>query len=106
MNRIAAVRLLTPSLRHTELRRDARYDVSYRFECVHDFRRPVEVLRHARAVTKPDGTVIVMDENAAETLLTLGDPVQRFFGAPSALWCLPQGPVGPDPEPVGTFMRP
>ncbi len=83
----------------------ARYDVSFFFECVHDFPRPVEALRHARAASKPDGTVIVMDENAAETLEAPGDPVQRFFGAASALWCLPQGLVGPDPEPVGTLMR-
>ena len=24
----------------------------------------------------------------------------------SAIWCLPQGRVGPDPEPVGTLIRP
>jgi hypothetical protein len=24
----------------------------------------------------------------------------------SALWCLPQGLVGTDPEPVGTMLRP
>ena len=24
----------------------------------------------------------------------------------SPLWCLPQGLVGPDPEPVGTLLRP
>jgi SAM-dependent methyltransferase len=85
---------------------EARFDVSFFFESVHDFPRPVEALRHARAATKPDGTVIVMDENAAETLDTPGDLVQRFFGAASPLWCLPQGLVGPDPEPVGTLMRP
>jgi predicted O-methyltransferase YrrM len=83
----------------------ARYDVAFFFECVHDFPRPFEVLRHARAATVADGTVIVMDEAAADTLTTPGDLVQRFFGAVSALWCLPQGLVGPDPEPVGTLMR-
>jgi SAM-dependent methyltransferase len=83
-----------------------RYDVSFFFECVHDFPRPVEVLRNARAATRPDGTVIVMDEAAAETLTVPGDLVQRFFGTASALWCLPQGLVGADPEPVGTLMRP
>ncbi len=82
-----------------------RYDVSFFFECVHDFPRPVEALRYARAVTRPDGTVIVMDENAADRLDPPGDLVQRFFGAASALWCLPQGLVGTDPEPVGTLMR-
>jgi len=50
--------------------------------------------------------VIVMDEWTDETLATPGDLTQRSFGAASALWCLPQGLVGPDPEPVGTLMRP
>jgi hypothetical protein len=89
-------------------RRDGapRYDVAFFFECVHDFPRPVEVLRHARGATKPDGTVIVMDEKAAETFSPPGDPVQRFLGSVSALWCLPQGLVGTEPEPAGTLMRP
>jgi SAM-dependent methyltransferase len=82
------------------------YDVVFFFECVHDFPRPVEVLRNARAAVRPGGTVIVMDENAAETFTAPGDPVERFLGGVSALWCLPQGLVGPDPEPVGTLMRP
>jgi SAM-dependent methyltransferase len=83
-----------------------QYGVVFFFECVHDFPRPVEALRHARAATVPDGTVIVMDERTDDTLTTPGDLTQRFFGAASALWCLPQGLVGPDPEPVGTLMRP
>ena len=82
------------------------YDVVFFFECVHDFPRPVEVLRNARAATRPGGTVIVMDERTAETFAAPGDPVERFFGAASAIWCLPQGLVGPDPRPVGTLMRP
>jgi SAM-dependent methyltransferase len=81
------------------------YDVAFFFECVHDFPRPVEVLRHARTAILPGGTVIVMDEAAADTFSAPGDPVQRFFGAASALWCLPQGIVGPNPEPIGTLMR-
>jgi SAM-dependent methyltransferase len=83
-----------------------RYDVSFFFECVHDFPRPVEALRYARTSTVTGGTVIVMDEAAAETFTAPADPVQRFLGAASAVWCLPQGMVGADPEPVGALMRP
>ncbi|NMO53998.1 class I SAM-dependent methyltransferase [Actinoplanes sp. TBRC 11911] len=83
-----------------------RYDVVFFFECVHDFPRPVEVLRNARTAVRPGGTVIVMDERAAETFTAPGDPVERFLGGVSALWCLPQGLVGADPQPVGTLMRP
>jgi SAM-dependent methyltransferase len=82
------------------------YDVVFFFECVHDFPRPVEVLAQARTAVAPMGTVIVMDERAAETFTAPGDLVERFFAAASPVWCLPQGLVGPDPQPVGTLMRP
>jgi len=32
--------------------------------------------------------------------------IERFFAAASAIWCLPQGRVAPDPEPVRTRIRP
>jgi SAM-dependent methyltransferase len=83
-----------------------RYDAVFFFECVHDFPRPVEALRNARAALREGGSVIVMDERTEETLTAPGDEVERFFAGVSPLWCLPQGLVGPDPEPVGTIMRP
>src|SRR5215470_14652947 len=83
-----------------------RYDLVLLIECVHDLPRPVEALRHARAAVRPGGTVLVVDERAAESFTAPGDEIERFFGAASAIWCLPQGRVGPDPEPVGTLIRP
>lgn len=82
------------------------YDVIFFFECVHDFPRPVEALAAARRALHPEGTVIVMDERVAETFTAPGDLVERLFAAASPIWCLPQGRVGPDPQPVGTLMRP
>jgi SAM-dependent methyltransferase len=83
-----------------------RYDLVLLIECVHDFPRPVQALRHARTAVRPGGTVLVVDERAAENFTAPGDEVERFFAAASAIWCLPQGRVGPDPEPVGTLIRP
>ena len=83
-----------------------RYDLAIFVECVHDFPRPVEALAHARAAMRPGGTVLVVDERAAETFTAPGDEAERFFASASAIWCLPQGRVGPDPEPVGTLIRP
>ena len=83
-----------------------RYDLVLFVECVHDFPRPVEALRHARAALRPGGTVLVVDERAADNFTAPGDEFERFFAAASAIWCLPQGRVGPDPEPVGTLIRP
>jgi SAM-dependent methyltransferase len=84
----------------------ARYDLAIFVECVHDFPRPVEALRHARAALRPGGTVLVVDVRAAETFTAPGDEFERFLASASAVWCLPQGRVGPDPEPAGTLMRP
>jgi protein-L-isoaspartate O-methyltransferase len=83
-----------------------RYDVIFLFECLHDLPRPVEALVHTRGSLLPQGTVVVMDERAAEQFTAPGDPVERFFAAASPLWCVPQGLVGPDPQPVGPLMRP
>ena len=47
-----------------------------------------------------------MDERTADTFTAPGDDVERFFAAASALWCLPQGLVGGDPQPVGALIRP
>jgi SAM-dependent methyltransferase len=83
-----------------------RYDVVFFFECVHDLPRPVEALRHARSTLTDGGSVIVMDERAADTFTAPGDDIERFLAAASALWCLPQGLVGADPQPVGALIRP
>jgi SAM-dependent methyltransferase len=83
-----------------------RFDVAFLIECVHDFPRPVEALANARAALQPGGVLVVVDERAAETFTHPGDEVERFFAAASPIWCLPQGLVGPDPEPVGTLIRP
>jgi SAM-dependent methyltransferase len=83
-----------------------RYDAGFFFECLHDLPRPVDALSNARRWLRPDGTLIVMDERAAETLTAPGDEVERFLAQISPLWCLPQGLVGDDPEPVGTLLRP
>jgi hypothetical protein len=82
-----------------------RYDVVFFFECLHDLPRPVEALVNARSSMGPQGTVIVMDERTADAFTAPGDPAERFFAACSALWCVPQGLVGPDPRPVGPLMR-
>jgi hypothetical protein len=82
-----------------------RYDLAMFVECVHDFPRPVEALRNARAAVRPGGSVPVVDERTAETFTAPGDDIERFFAAASAIWCLPQGRIGRDPEPVGALIR-
>ena len=82
------------------------FDLVLLIECVHDFPRPAGALRHARAAVRPGGRVLVVDERAAESFTAPGGETERFFAAASAIWCLPQGRVGPGPEPAGTLIRP
>lgn len=84
----------------------ARYDLITFFECLHDVAHPVEALQAARQALAPAGSVLVMDENIDEVLVTPGDEVQRFMGAASVTWCTPQGRVEADSEVVGALMRP
>ena len=46
----------------------------------------IEALRHARAAARPGGTVLVVDERAAESFTTSGDGIERFFAAAGAIW--------------------
>jgi 2-polyprenyl-3-methyl-5-hydroxy-6-metoxy-1,4-benzoquinol methylase len=80
-----------------------RYDLVVFFECVHDMAHPVTAMAQAKAALADGGTVIVMDERAAEAP-AVGDPVQTFFATVSVLWCLPQGRVEPGSKAVGTVM--
>ncbi len=90
-----------------EASRPGTYDVEFMFECLHDLSHPDQVLRIAKANLKPDGELVVMDERTDETaIMPSDDPVQRFFGAVSAVWCLPQGRTTPDAHPIGTVIRP
>jgi hypothetical protein len=62
--------------------------------------------QQARAAVRPSGTVLVVDERADERFTAQGDDVRRFCAAASAIWCLPGGRVGADPEPIGALIRP
>ncbi|GAA1321331.1 methyltransferase domain-containing protein [Actinocatenispora thailandica] len=85
---------------------ETRYDLVMLLECVHDMAYPARVLATARNCLAPDGVVLVMDEATDDELIApTDDPVQRFFGAISPIWCLPQGRSAPDADPVGTVIR-
>ena len=45
----------------------------------------IEALRHARAAARPGGTVLVVDERAAESFTAPGDEIERFAAA-GAIW--------------------
>jgi SAM-dependent methyltransferase len=81
------------------------YDLVTVFEALHDMSRPVEVLRAAREMLVPGGSVIVGDERVADEFDPPAGEVERLYYGFSILHCLPVGMVGDDPAGTGTVMR-
>ena len=83
-----------------------RYDLVTAFECIHDLPDPVSVLATMRRLAQPDGLVLVMDENVAETFTAPGDEVEQFMYGWSITCCLPDGMAHRGSVGTGTVMRP
>ena len=81
------------------------YDLVTAFECIHDMPDPVSVLATMRRLAQPDGVVLVMDENVAETFTAPGDDVEQLMYGWSITCCLPDGLATPDSVGTGTVMR-
>jgi SAM-dependent methyltransferase len=81
------------------------YDLVTAFECVHDLPDPVGVLRAARRMVRPSGTVLVMDERVPDEFTGPGDPVEQLMYGISMLICLPDGLAHPHSVGTGTVMR-
>jgi SAM-dependent methyltransferase len=92
--------------------RDARdpslgqYDLAFACEVIHDLADPVGVLRAMRRVTGETGTVLVIDERAAEKFSASGDPIERLLYGFSVIHCLPVGRTAEESAATGTVMRP
>lgn len=83
-----------------------RYDLVAAFECVHDLPDPVSVLAAMRRLARPDGVVLVMDENVAETFTAPGNEVEQIMYGFSLTCCLPDGLSHQGSVGTGTVMRP
>ncbi|MCC2658696.1 MAG: hypothetical protein K0Q76_3804 [Panacagrimonas sp.] len=65
------------------------YDLTCFFDCLHDMGDPVGAARHAGATLKPDGTVMLVEPFAGDTLAENQTPVGRLFYAASTFVCTP-----------------
>ncbi len=83
-----------------------RYDLVAAFECIHDMPDPVAVLGAMRRLAQPDGVVLVMAENVAETFTAPGSDVERLMYGWSITCCLPDGLAHERSVGTGTVMRP
>jgi SAM-dependent methyltransferase len=83
----------------------ARYDLVIACEMVHDLADPVDALAAMDRISRPDGVVLVIDENTADTFAPDGDPIQRLLYGFSVLHCLPAGRTHVHSAATGTVMR-
>jgi 2-polyprenyl-3-methyl-5-hydroxy-6-metoxy-1,4-benzoquinol methylase len=85
--------------------RAGAYDLVCIFEAVHDMSRPVQVLRSVRRMLADGGSVLVMDERAADSFAESEGPVEAFLYGASVLHCLPVGMADQPSAATGTIMR-
>jgi SAM-dependent methyltransferase len=65
------------------------YDLVAFFDCLHDMGDPVGALSHAREVLKPDGTCMIVEPFAGDSLVENLNPVGRVYYGFSATVCTP-----------------
>jgi len=65
------------------------YDLVCFFDCLHDMGDPVGALRHVREVVADDGTVMLVEPFANDSLAENLNPVGRIYYAASTLVCTP-----------------
>jgi ubiquinone/menaquinone biosynthesis C-methylase UbiE len=82
------------------------YDLVTAFECIHDMSQPVAVLSSMRRLATDGGTVLVVDENAAESFGAIGDPMEQILYGYSFSCCLPDGMSSKPSAGTWTVMRP
>jgi SAM-dependent methyltransferase len=85
---------------------EGTYDLVVMVEALHDLSQPVPVLRAARKLLAPGGTMIVVDENVLDEFTAPGPDLERVFYGFSVLGCLPNGLADKPSAATGTVMRP
>jgi len=65
------------------------FDLICFFDCLHDMGDPVGAARHARQALKDDGTVLLVEPFAGNSLAENSTPVGRLFYAASTMVCTP-----------------
>ncbi|MGB6499842.1 MAG: class I SAM-dependent methyltransferase [Thermoplasmata archaeon] len=65
------------------------YDLVTFFDCLHDMSDPVGAARHVHSTLKPDGTWMLVEPFAGESLTANQTPVGRVFYSASTMICTP-----------------
>lgn len=80
---------------------DHRYELVAFFDCLHDMGDPVGALQRTRKTLAPDGTVLLVEPAAGETVAENFNPVGRLYSAASVLCCTPNA-LATGPMALGT----
>ena len=67
------------------------YDLVTSFDCLHDMGDPLGAARHVREALAPDGTWMVVEPAAADTVAGNLNPVGRMYYGFSSFLCVPNG---------------
>jgi SAM-dependent methyltransferase len=67
------------------------YDLVTTFDCLHDMGDPLGAARHAREALAADGTWLVVEPAAADTIEGNLNPVGRMYYSFSSFLCVPNG---------------
>jgi 2-polyprenyl-3-methyl-5-hydroxy-6-metoxy-1,4-benzoquinol methylase len=83
-----------------------RYDLVTILEGLHDMSRPVDVLRAARGLLSPSGSLLIADELVADEFTAPASDLERYLYGWSVLACLPGAMDDPGTAATGAVMRP
>ena len=83
-----------------------RFDLVTIFEGLHDMSRPVDVLRAARGLLTPSGSVVIADELVADVFTAPASDLERYHYGWSVVACLPAAMGDPGTAATGAVMRP
>jgi SAM-dependent methyltransferase len=67
----------------------AGYDLVAFFDCLHDMGDPVGASKHVRQSLAADGTWLIVEPNATDSVAGNLNPVGRIFYAASTMFCVP-----------------
>ena len=65
------------------------YDLVTTFDCLHDMGDPLSAARHIRRALAPDGTWLIVEPAAGDTVEANLNPVGRVYYSFSAFLCVP-----------------
>ncbi len=67
----------------------SEYDLAATFDCLHDMGDPLSAARHIRQALAPDGTWLIVEPAAADTVEGNLNPVGRIYYNFSTFLCVP-----------------